>query len=1005
MHLNTPNHTEPSEKPKVAQSSAIPQRQDEPKKSNRPSTEPQCWRCGGKGHLRAQCTSKPLLFCSRCGDKEFPALLDTGATRSFISSEVAAYCRVVGIQPDYVRDVTTTVANGSSIPIKEIYTAPVRIGSEIMEAKLLLVSDLPINVVLGMDILRTHNFSINLQTAECFLNGRSIQARLSEPENRGQLHAIGPLLSNLSGEEKVRLEEFLQTELKAFEKLRGTTPLIQHRIKLKPGTEPIKQRYRPQNPKMQEIINNEVDRMLAEGIIEPSSSPWSSPIVIVKKKDGILDKLRKAKYISTIDLKQGYWQVPLAPESRPITAFTVPGRGLFQFKVMAFGLHSAPASFQRLLDRVIGPEMEPDAFAYLDDIVVLGETLDEHLDNLRKVFHRLREANLQLNPEKCEFVRKSLKYLGNVVTEDGICTDPDKISAINEMPAPKSVRELRSFLGVASWYRRFIEDFSKVVTPLTALLKKKQTWKWGTAQQTAFETLKQKLTHSPVLACPDFSKPFVLQTDASDAGLGAALTQTVDGQEKVIAYASRTLSGPEKNYSVTEKECLAIVWSIDKLRPYLEGYRFTVITDHMSLRWLQSIKSPTGRIARWSIFLQQYDFEIKNQYGYRRGSSTCDAVMRFVEYTLDCFERGSLSLSIFLDLSRAFDCVPPQALVDKLSKYGFDEVGLGLIRSYFFNRTQRVFCNNTWSTEGQLSLGVPQGSILGPLLFIIFMNDFSFFMAAYEHLLWADDSGITVEHKEMRGAEQLACAAELRAKEWFALNKLVCNEEKTDTMLFNLRGLKDHNANESIKFLGVHLDSGLTWIPHGNETASKVTKNIFLLRNLANIVSKKVVKVAYHSLIESHLRYCVLIWGNCSSREKIFRLQRRAVRIVAGLGYRDDCLSAFKELKILTFPSIYIHECLVYAYNNIRDLPKYGDTHDYHTRYRNDIKSKYMRLEKSKNGPNFISHKLFSKLPVEVKRLTPKEFNKRINEILTTNAFWSVQEFLSSDLTSFEINY
>ncbi|XP_044757783.1 uncharacterized protein LOC123315941 [Coccinella septempunctata] len=388
MHLNTPNHTEPSEKPKVAQSSVIPQRQDEPKKSNRPSTEPQCWRCGGKGHLRAQCTSKPLLFCSRCGDKEFPALLDTGATRSFISSEVAAYCRVVGIQPDYVRDVTTTVANGSSIPIKEIYTAPVRIMSEIMEAKLLLVSDLPINVVLGMDILRTHNFSINLQTAECFLNGRSIQARLSEPDNRGQLHAIGPLLSNLSGEEKVRLEEFLQTELKAFEKLRGTTPLIQHRIKLKPGTEPIKQRYRPQNPKMQEIINNEVDRMLAEGIIEPSSSPWSSPIVIVKKKDGILDKLRKAKYISTIDLKQGYWQVPLAPESRPITAFTVPGRRLFQFKVMAFGLHSAPASFQRLLDRVIGPEMEPDAFAYLDDIVVLGETLDEHLDNLRKVFRR-----------------------------------------------------------------------------------------------------------------------------------------------------------------------------------------------------------------------------------------------------------------------------------------------------------------------------------------------------------------------------------------------------------------------------------------------------------------------------------------------------------------------------------------------------------------------------------------------------------------------------------------
>ncbi|XP_044755050.1 uncharacterized protein LOC123314004 [Coccinella septempunctata] len=319
---------------------------------------------------------------------------------------------------------------------------------------------------------------------------------------------------------------------------------------------------------------------------------------------GILDKLRKAKYISTIDLKQGYWQVPLAPESRPITAFTVPGRGLFQFKVMAFGLHSAPASFQRLLDRVIGPEMEPYAFAYLDDIVVLGETLDEHLDNLRKVFHRLREANLQLNPEKCEFVRKSLKYLGHVVTEDGICTDPDKISAINEMPAPKSVREL-SFLGVASWYRRFIEDFSKVVTPLTALLKKKQTWKWETAKQTAFETLKQKLTHSPVLACPDFSKPFVLQTDASDAGLGAALTQTVDGQEKVIAYASRTLSGPEKNYSVTEKECLAIQYDSLSRNPLPTTETICLTEETVSCKWyrkkLAEVRASPAAFPDYSI--------------------------------------------------------------------------------------------------------------------------------------------------------------------------------------------------------------------------------------------------------------------------------------------------------------------------------------------------------------------------------------------------------------------
>ena len=226
-------------------------------------------------------------------------------------------------------------------------------------------------------------------------------------------------------------------------------------------------------------------------------------MVIVKKKDGkhrfcvdlrevnkashkdayplpyinaILDKLRKAKYITTLDLKQGYWQVPLSQDSKPITAFTVPGRGLFQFKVMPFGLHSAPATFQRLLDSLIGPDMDPHAFAYLDDIIVLGETLEEHLENLQEVFRRLRAANLRLNPEKCDFCKKSLKYLGHVVTDEGIRTDPDKIRAIQEIPAPTTIRALRRFLGICSWYRRFIEGFSQMVKPLTDLLKKKQKW-------------------------------------------------------------------------------------------------------------------------------------------------------------------------------------------------------------------------------------------------------------------------------------------------------------------------------------------------------------------------------------------------------------------------------------------------------------------------------------------------------------------------------------------------
>lgn len=278
--------------------------------------------------------------------------------------------------------------------------------------------------------------------------------------------------------------------------------------------------------------------MLTDGIIESSESPWSSPVVLARKKDGnyrscidfdkvnsvtqkdayplpyinaILDKLRHARYISSIDLKHGYWQFPLSPEIKEITAFTVPGRGLYQFKVMPFGLHSAPATFQRLVDRVIGSDLEPYCFVYLNDIIILGKDFDHHLEVLKEVFCRLREANLKLNPDKCQFGRKSLRYLGHLVTADGIQTDPVKISAIQQLIPPTTIKALRRFLGIVSWYRRSVPEFSKTAAPLHKLLKKGQKWFWNDEQKDVFQQLKQKLTEAPVLICPDFNKPFILQ--------------------------------------------------------------------------------------------------------------------------------------------------------------------------------------------------------------------------------------------------------------------------------------------------------------------------------------------------------------------------------------------------------------------------------------------------------------------------------------------------------------
>jgi len=325
---------------------------------------------------------------------------------------------------------------------------------------------------------------------------------------------------------------------------------------------------------MQAIINKEVDEIMEQGVIEPSHSPWSSPNVIVKKKDGkhrfcidfrrindvthkdayplsqitaTLDKLREARYLSTLDLKNGYWQVPLAQESRPITAFTIPGKGLYQFTVMPFGLHSAPATFQRLLDTVLGPDLEPHVFVYLDDIIVISKTFHEHLELLAETFLRLRNAQLRLNPDKCKFCVDKLKYLGHIIDREGIRTDPEKVSAVADWPEPRTIKQIRQFIGMASWYRRFIAGFSKIAAPLTQLTKKNARWTWGKEQKEAFRTLKAKLVSAPVLACPDFSKRFVLQTDASTSGLGAVLTQQHEDGERVIAYASRTLNAAERN--------------------------------------------------------------------------------------------------------------------------------------------------------------------------------------------------------------------------------------------------------------------------------------------------------------------------------------------------------------------------------------------------------------------------------------------------------------------------
>ncbi len=402
-----------------------------------------------------------------------------------------------------------------------------------------------------------------------------------------------------------------------------------------------------------QAIEKQVNEMLKQGIIEPVVSSWASPVVMVSKRDktlrfcvdyralnritkddkyplprldDALDMLGKNSLYTTMDACSAYWQIKVAKQDKEKTTF-ICHLGTFQFNFMPFGLKNAPATMSRAMNDIFREQNGRTCLVYLDDLITFSTGFDQHLRNLTELFMQMSGRDLKLKPSKCFFAQEHVSYLGHQISRKGIVPDPDRTRTFREFPKPKTVKDVRSFLGFAGFYRRFVENFAKIAQPLTMLLKKNQLFIWGESQQKAFEEIKDKVLKPPVLAHYDPEAKVVLRTDSCMYGLGGHLIQVPSYENRaegqLLACTSRTLSTAEKNYSITDLECLAIVFSIEKFRPYLFGRHFLVETDHHALCYLMRKKSPAGRLCRWANYLQKFNFSIRYNSGKDHGDADC----------------------------------------------------------------------------------------------------------------------------------------------------------------------------------------------------------------------------------------------------------------------------------------------------------------------------------------------------------------------------------------------
>lgn len=660
------------------------------------------------------------------------ALIDSGASTDVCGKEVAE--EVVYHKAGYISDVEAHIRlpDGNVYIAKHCLHTTIHLQNFSWKCKFLIMPKLPYDFIIGSGSLR-HMRAVVDYNDQCLKFSFKEDARLQfNISNQVSTASIGTLVESpikLPIDETRQLQELLDSYQDTLTADLGRVKDFTYRIYLNDNT-PVHRAPYPLTPPKTEAMREHVQELLKLGIIEKTSSPYSSPCFLIPKKNGgkrlvvdyrevnkriiydafpvpkpesVFQCLHGAVVFSKLDLNMAYHQLPLSEESKPITAFNTTF-GAYHYNFLPFGLAISSAGLNRIMNEIFGDLHFKFVVNYFDDLLVYSKSLQEHLQHLREVFERLRQAGFTVNPAKAELCMRKVKCLGHVISADGCQVDDEKVKAVRELPTPKNLKQLRTFMGMAAYFARFIPGFSEIAAPLNHLKKKNIRFNMGDSQVAAIQELKEALATAPVLKFPDFQRTFVVRCDASDVALGAVLLQEFHDGMHPIAYASRKLSNTEKRYIIFEREALGAIFALEKFHDYVIGRHFVLQMDNQALTWMIRHPQQLGKVGRWVLKLTRYDFEV--QHIRSSSNSIADSLSRCskVEPETESQEiHARVALNNLNEVPQSFFAVkkhqetdPESSLILQRLRAGEDVLGYVekegvLLRIVGKNRWKRIF--------------------------------------------------------------------------------------------------------------------------------------------------------------------------------------------------------------------------------------------------------------------------------------------------------------------------